>query len=55
MSDVTHIRSAIGPGDLHAAAQLLPRVSDELRQQAAQRLDQEWFEETVRQRPWSRH
>jgi RNA polymerase sigma factor (TIGR02999 family) len=41
MSDVTHILSAIGNGDPHAAEQLLPLVYDELRQLAAQRLAQE--------------
>jgi RNA polymerase sigma factor (TIGR02999 family) len=38
MSEVTRILSAIEQGDPHAAAQLLPLVYDELRQQAAQRL-----------------
>jgi RNA polymerase sigma factor (TIGR02999 family) len=41
MSEVTRILSAIEQGDLHAAAQLLPLVYDELRQLAAQRLAQE--------------
>jgi RNA polymerase sigma factor (TIGR02999 family) len=41
MSDVTHILSAIGQGDAHAAEQLLPVVYEELRKLAAQRLSQE--------------
>ena len=41
MSDVTHILSAVGRGDPHAAEQLLPLVYDELRRLAAQRLAQE--------------
>jgi RNA polymerase sigma factor (TIGR02999 family) len=41
MSDVTHILNAIEAGDLHAAAQLLPLVYDELRKLAAHRLAQE--------------
>src|SRR3954463_11341352 len=35
MSDVTRILSIIDAGDLHAAAQLLPLVYDELRKLAA--------------------
>jgi len=38
MSDVTHILSAIGQGDPHAAEHLLPLVYDELRKLAAQKL-----------------
>jgi RNA polymerase sigma factor (TIGR02999 family) len=41
MSDVTRILSAIEQGDLHAAAQLLPLVYDELRQLAAAKFAQE--------------
>jgi RNA polymerase sigma factor (TIGR02999 family) len=41
MSEVTHILSAAGRGDPHAAEQLLPLVYDELRKLAAQRLAQE--------------
>jgi RNA polymerase sigma factor (TIGR02999 family) len=41
MSDVTHILSAIEKGDPSAAEQLLPRVYEELRKLAAQRLAQE--------------
>jgi RNA polymerase sigma factor (TIGR02999 family) len=41
MSDVTHILNAIEAGDLHAAAQLLPLVYDELRKLAAQKLSKE--------------
>jgi len=41
MSDVTHILSAIEQGDPHAADQLLPRVYDELRKLAAQKMAQE--------------
>jgi RNA polymerase sigma factor (TIGR02999 family) len=41
MSDVTHILSAIGHDDPHAAEKLLPLIYDELRQLAAQKLAQE--------------
>ena len=41
MSDVTHILSAIEPGDPKAAEELLPLVYQELRRLAAQRLSQE--------------
>jgi RNA polymerase sigma factor (TIGR02999 family) len=41
MNDVTRILSALEQGDAHAAEQLLPRVYDELRKLAAQRLAQE--------------
>jgi RNA polymerase sigma factor (TIGR02999 family) len=41
MSEVTRILASVEQGDLHAAAQLLPLVYDELRQLAAQRLAQE--------------
>jgi RNA polymerase sigma factor (TIGR02999 family) len=41
MNDVTLILSAIEAGDLHAAAQLLPLVYEQLRQLAAQKLAQE--------------
>ncbi|MBI1917217.1 MAG: RNA polymerase subunit sigma [Planctomycetes bacterium] len=41
MNEVTRILSAIEQGDLHAAAQLLPLVYDELRRLAAQKLAQE--------------
>jgi len=41
MSDVTHILSAIGRGDPHAAEQLLPLVYAELRRLAAQKLARE--------------
>jgi RNA polymerase sigma factor (TIGR02999 family) len=41
MSEVTRILSAIEEGDPHAAEQLLPLVSDELRRLAAQKLAQE--------------
>ena len=41
MHNITHILSSIEHGDAAAAAQLLPRVSDELRKLAAQRLAQE--------------
>jgi RNA polymerase sigma factor (TIGR02999 family) len=37
MSDVTRILDAIGQGDPHAAAELLPLVYDELRRLAAQK------------------
>jgi RNA polymerase sigma factor (TIGR02999 family) len=41
MSDVTRILDAIGQGDPHAAAELLPLVYDELRRLAAQKLAHE--------------
>ncbi len=41
MSEVTRILNAIEQGDLHAAAELLPLVYDELRKLAAQKLAQE--------------
>jgi RNA polymerase sigma factor (TIGR02999 family) len=41
MSDVTRILDAIGQGDPHAAAALLPLVYDELRRLAAQKLAHE--------------
>jgi RNA polymerase sigma factor (TIGR02999 family) len=41
MNDLTPILSAVDQGDLHAAAQLLPLVYDELRKLAAQKLAQE--------------
>jgi RNA polymerase sigma factor (TIGR02999 family) len=41
MSDVTYILNAIGPGDPHAASQLLSLVYEELRKLAAQKLAQE--------------
>jgi RNA polymerase sigma factor (TIGR02999 family) len=41
MDDVSRILSAIDQGDLHAAAQLLPLVYDELRKLAAAKLAQE--------------
>jgi RNA polymerase sigma factor (TIGR02999 family) len=41
MSDVTKVLDAIGAGDSHAAARLLPLVYDELRRLAAQKLAQE--------------
>ena len=41
MSEVTRILSAIEQGDVHAAAQLLPLVYDELRKLAAQKLAHE--------------
>ena len=41
MSEVTRILSAIGQGDPHAAAQLLPLVYGELRQLAAAKLAHE--------------
>jgi hypothetical protein len=41
MSEMTRILKAIGRGDPHAAAQLLPLVYDELRQLAAQKLAHE--------------
>jgi RNA polymerase sigma factor (TIGR02999 family) len=41
MNEVTHILSAIGHGDPHAAEQLLPLVYDELRKLAASKLAQE--------------
>ena len=41
MSEVTRILSAIEQGDPHAAEQLLPRVYEELRKLAAQKLAQE--------------
>src|SRR5438067_4783962 len=41
MNEVTRILSAIGQGEPHAAAELLPLVYGELRQLAAQRLAQE--------------
>ncbi len=41
MSDVTAILNALDAGDLHAAAQLLPLVYDELRKLAAQKLAHE--------------
>jgi RNA polymerase sigma factor (TIGR02999 family) len=51
MTQITRILSAIEQGDSHAAQQLLPVVYDELRQLAAQKLDQEkpgqTFEPTV--------
>jgi len=41
MTDVTRILSAIGQGDPHAAAQLLPLVYDELRRLAAAQMARE--------------
>jgi RNA polymerase sigma factor (TIGR02999 family) len=41
MTDVTHLLEAVGSGDPHAAAQLLPLVYDELRRLAAHRLAHE--------------
>jgi RNA polymerase sigma factor (TIGR02999 family) len=41
MSDLSRILDALGQGDPHAAAELLPLVYDELRQLAAQKLAQE--------------
>ena len=41
MSELTRILSALGQGDPHDAAQLLPLVYDELRQLAAQKLAHE--------------
>ena len=41
MSDVTRILDAIGRGDPHAAAELLPLVYDELRKLASQKLTHE--------------
>ena len=41
MTEVTRILDAIGQGDPHAAAQLLPLVYNELRQLAAKRLARE--------------
>src|SRR5262249_59436408 len=41
MSELARILSALGQGDPHDAAQLLPLVYDELRQLAAQKLAQE--------------
>jgi RNA polymerase sigma factor (TIGR02999 family) len=41
MNEVTRILNAIEQGDLHAAAELLPLVYDELRRLAAQRLAHE--------------
>ena len=41
MSDVTSLLSALSKGDLHAAADLLPLVYDELRRLASQWLAQE--------------
>jgi RNA polymerase sigma factor (TIGR02999 family) len=41
MNEVTRILGALGRGDPHAAAQLLPLVYDELRKLAAQRLARE--------------
>jgi RNA polymerase sigma factor (TIGR02999 family) len=41
MSEVTRILSAIDQGDAHAAEQLLPLVYEELRQLAAQKLEDE--------------
>ncbi len=40
MNEVTQLLSALGQGDPHAAAQLLPLVYDELRKLAAQRMAQ---------------
>ena len=48
MNEVTQILSAIEHGDPYAAEHLLPLVYDELRKLAAQKLDHEWFRETVR-------
>jgi hypothetical protein len=50
MSDVTQILSAIEQGDPHAAEQLLPLVSDELRQLAAQKLAHEAPGQTLQAR-----
>ncbi len=41
MSDVAELLNAIGQGDRHAAAQLLPLVYDELRRLAAYKLSRE--------------
>src|SRR5437016_7818992 len=41
MADVTHILAAVGAGDPHAAAELLPLVYGELRKLAASRLAEE--------------
>jgi RNA polymerase sigma factor (TIGR02999 family) len=47
MSEVTRILSAVEHGDPHAAAQLLPRVYDELRKLAARMLSQEKAGQTL--------
>jgi ECF sigma factor len=47
MNEVTRFLSAIAEGDPHAAAQLLPRVYEELRRLAAQRMALELLEETL--------
>jgi RNA polymerase sigma factor (TIGR02999 family) len=41
MTEVTHLVNALGPGDPHAAAELLPLVYDDLRRLAARRLAHE--------------
>jgi hypothetical protein len=41
MNEVTHLLSALGQGDPHAASRLLPLVLVELRKLAAQRMAQE--------------
>src|SRR5262249_33576491 len=41
MDEVTHLLSAIGQGDPHAAEKLLPLLYEELRRLAAQKLAQE--------------
>jgi RNA polymerase sigma factor (TIGR02999 family) len=41
MTEVTHLLDAMGRGEAHAAAQLLPLVYEELRRLAASYLDQE--------------
>jgi RNA polymerase sigma factor (TIGR02999 family) len=41
MSEVTRVLSAVEQGDLHAAAELLPLVYEELRKLAAQKIAQE--------------
>jgi hypothetical protein len=40
MNDVTRLLSALDQGDPHAASRLLPLVYDELRELAAQRMEQ---------------
>jgi RNA polymerase sigma factor (TIGR02999 family) len=47
MSEVTRLLTAIGQGDTHASAELLPVVYDELRRLARSRMAQERAEHTL--------
>jgi hypothetical protein len=48
MTDLTHLLSALGQGDPHAASRLLPLVYEELRRLPTQRMTQEQAGQTLR-------